>query len=58
MNEDNCTALAAGYQFATGKVPVVYIQNSGDGNIINLVASLLNDNVYGIPVIFVIGRRC
>ena len=56
-NEGNCTALAAGYHLATGKVPVVYMQNSGEGNIINPVASLLNDKVYAIPVVFVIGWR-
>ncbi|NLT09892.1 MAG: phosphonopyruvate decarboxylase [Ruminococcus sp.] len=56
-NEGNCTALAAGYHLATGKVPVVYMQNSGQGNIINPVASLLNDKVYAIPMIFVIGWR-
>ena len=56
-NEGNCTAIAAGYHLATGKVPVVYMQNSGEGNIINPVASLLNDKVYAIPVIFIIGWR-
>ncbi len=56
-NEGNCTALAAGYHLATGKVPVVYMQNSGEGNVINPVASLLNDKVYAIPVIFVVGWR-
>lgn len=56
-NEGNCTALAAGYNLATGRVPVVYMQNSGEGNIINPVASLLNDKVYAIPVIFVVGWR-
>ena len=56
-NEGNCTALAAGYHLATGKVPVVYMQNSGERNIINPVASLLNDKVYAIPCIFVIGWR-
>lgn len=56
-NEGNCTALAAGYHLATGKVPVVYMQNSGEGNIINPVASLLNDKVYAIPTIFIIGWR-
>ena len=56
-NEGNCTALAAGYHLATGKVPVVYMQNSGEGNIINPVASLMNDQVYGIPCIFVVGWR-
>lgn len=56
-NEGNCTALAAGYYLATGKIPVVYLQNSGEGNMINPVASLLNDQVYAIPAIFVIGWR-
>lgn len=56
-NEGNCTALAAGYHLATGKIPVVYMQNSGEGNVINPVASLLNDSVYAIPVIFIIGWR-
>lgn len=56
-NEGNCTAVAAGYHLATGKVPVVYMQNSGQGNIINPVASLLNDKVYAIPCIFVVGWR-
>ena len=56
-NEGNCVALAAGYHLATGKTPVVYMQNSGEGNIVNPVTSLLNDRVYGIPVIFVVGWR-
>lgn len=56
-NEGNCTALAAGYHLATGKYPVVYMQNSGEGNVINPVASLLNEMVYAIPVIFIIGWR-
>ncbi len=56
-NEGNCAALAAGYHLATGKIPAVYMQNSGEGNIINPVASLLNDQVYAIPMIFVIGWR-
>lgn len=56
-NEGNAVALAAGYHLATGKVPLVYMQNSGEGNIINPVASLMNDKVYGIPCVFVIGWR-
>ena len=56
-NEGNCTALAAGYHLATGKVPVVYMQNSGEGNIINPAASLLNRKVYAIPMLFMIGWR-
>lgn len=56
-NEGSCTALAAGYHLATGKLPVVYMQNSGEGNIINPAASLLSDKVYAIPMIFIIGWR-
>ena len=56
-NEGNCCGLASGYYLATGKVPVVYMQNSGEGNIINPAASLLNERVYCIPVIFIIGWR-
>ena len=36
-NEGNCTAMAAGYHLATGKIPVVYMQNSGIGNSFNPV---------------------
>ena len=56
-NEGNACAIAAGYHLATGKIPVVYMQNSGEGNIINPCASLLNSKVYAIPVIFIIGWR-
>ena len=56
-NEGNAVALAAGYHLATGKIPVVYLQNSGLGNIINPVASLMNDKVYGIPCLFIVGWR-
>lgn len=56
-NEGNCTAIAAGYHLATGKIPVVYMQNSGIGNAVNPVASLLNNKVYAIPTIFIVGWR-
>lgn len=56
-NEGNCVAIAAGYHLATSKIPVVYMQNSGEGNAVNPVASLLNEKVYAIPVIFVVGFR-
>ena len=56
-NEGNAAAIAAGYHLATGKIPVVYMQNSGEGNLVNPAASLLHKKVYGIPMIFVIGWR-
>jgi len=56
-NEGNAAAVAAGYHLATGKVPVVYLQNSGIGNTINPAASLLHEKVYGIPCLFIVGWR-
>lgn len=56
-NEGNCAALAAGYYLSTGKIPAVYMQNSGEGNIINPLASLLSEKVYGIPAVFIVGWR-
>ncbi len=56
-NEGGAMGIAAGYHLATGKVPVVYMQNSGEGNIINPLASLTDKDVYNIPVLLVIGWR-
>lgn len=56
-NEGNCTAHAAGYHLATGKIPVIYMQNSSEGNIINLVASLMKDKVYAFSCVFIVGWR-
>ena len=56
-NEGNCAALAAGYYLATGRAAAVYMQNSGEGNIINPLASLMHGRVYGIPAVFIIGWR-
>ncbi len=56
-NEGNAAAIAAGYHLATGKVPVVYLQNSGLGNLVNPVASLMHHSIYGIPCLFFVGWR-
>lgn len=56
-NEGNAVGIAAGHYMATKEIPVVYMQNSGIGNVVNPVASLLNPKVYGIPCIFIIGWR-
>ena len=56
-NEGAAIGLAAGYHLATGKAGVVYMQNSGEGNIINPLASLTDKEVYNIPVLLVIGWR-
>lgn len=56
-NEGGAVALAAGYYLATGKIGCVYMQNSGEGNIINPLASLTDKEVYNIPVLLLIGWR-
>lgn len=56
-NEGGAMGIAVGYHLATGKIPVVYMQNSGEGNIINPLASLTDKEVYNIPVLLVIGWR-
>ena len=57
VNEGNAVGLAAGYHLATGKVPLVYLQNSGLGNAVNPATSLTDPAVYGIPVIYLVGWR-
>jgi phosphonopyruvate decarboxylase len=56
-NEGSAVGLAAGYHLATGQIPVVYLQNSGTGNVINPLLSLADPAVYGIPILFIIGWR-
>ena len=56
-NEGAAVALAAGYHLATGKIPLVYMQNSGLGNSINPLLSLADPEVYSIPMLLLIGWR-
>ena len=56
-NEGGAMGIAAGHYLATAQIPVVYMQNSGEGNIINPLASLVDKEVYNIPVLLVIGWR-
>jgi len=56
-NEGNAISIAIGYHLATKKVPLVYLQNSGLGNIINPLLSLADPDVYSIPMILLIGWR-
>lgn len=56
-NEGNAVGIASGYHLSTGNYPVVYLQNSGLGNIVNPVTSLTHSKVYSIPMIYVIGWR-
>jgi phosphonopyruvate decarboxylase len=56
-NEGSALAMSVGYQLSTNKTPVVYLQNSGLGNLINPYISLTNNYVYDIPALFIIGWR-
>ena len=56
-NEGGAIGLAVGYHLATGRIGCVYMQNSGEGNIINPLASLTDKEVYNIPVLLLIGWR-
>ena len=56
-NEGAAVGIAAGHYLATGQPACVYMQNSGEGNIINPLASLTDPEVYNIPVLLLIGWR-
>jgi phosphonopyruvate decarboxylase len=56
-NEGSAVGLACGYHMATGKIPVVYLQNSGIGNTVNPLLSIADPEVYGIPMLLIVGWR-
>lgn len=56
-NEGGAVGLAAGHYLATGRPACVYMQNSGEGNAVNPLASLMDGDVYGLPALLVIGWR-
>lgn len=56
-NEGLAIALAAGYHLNSGKIPLVYLQNSGLGNTINPLTSLTNKEMYSVPMLLMIGWR-
>jgi len=57
VNEGAALALAAGHHLATGGIPLVYMQNSGLGNAVNPLLSLADADVYGLPMILLVGWR-
>lgn len=56
-NEGGAVAMAAGHHLATGNLALVYMQNSGQGNAVNPLASLADPDVYGIPMLLLVGWR-
>lgn len=56
-NEGNAVGMACGYHIATGRCGVVYMQNSGEGNAVNPLLSIADPDVYGIPLLLLVGWR-
>lgn len=56
-NEGVAVSLGIGYHLATKKLPCVYLQNSGLGNATDPLTNLSNKEVYGIPLVLMIGWR-
>jgi len=56
-NEGNAVGIASGHFFTTKEIPLVYMQNSGMGNTVNPLASLVDENVYAVPMLLLIGWR-
>lgn len=56
-NEGGAIGLAAGHYLATGTPALVYMQNSGQGNAVNPLASLADPDVYSIPMVLLVGWR-
>jgi phosphoenolpyruvate phosphomutase len=54
-NEGQALSIGAGHYLSTGTIPLIYLQNSGLGNIINPLQSLCD--VFSIPVLLLIGWR-
>ncbi|MCA9563644.1 MAG: phosphonopyruvate decarboxylase [Myxococcales bacterium] len=56
-NEGSAISLAAGNYLGNGGVGLVYMQNSGLGNTVNPLTSLTDNEVYGIPMLLMVGWR-
>ncbi len=56
-NEGAAIGIAIGEYLATGCPACVYMQNSGLGNAVNPLTSLAHTDVYGIPMLLVVGWR-
>lgn len=57
INEGSAIALGVGYYLSTKKIPLIYMQNSGLCNALNPILSLVDEKVFSIPQIILVGRR-
>ena len=56
-NEGNAVGIASGHYFASKEISLVYMQNSGLGNTVNPLASLVDKDVYAVPMLLLVGWR-
>ena len=56
-NEGSAVSLGIGYYLSTKKLPAIYLQNSGLGNIVNPIVSIAHEKIYSIPMLLIIGWR-
>jgi phosphonopyruvate decarboxylase len=56
-NEGAAVGVAIGHYLSTGEPALVYLQNAGIGNAINPLVSLADPDVYGIPMLLLVGWR-
>lgn len=56
-NEGSAIGLAIGHHLATARPALVYMQNSGLGNVVNPLTSLADPLVYAVPIVLMIGWR-
>ena len=56
-NEGNAIGIASGHYFASKEIPLVYMQNSGLGNTVNPLVSLVDKDVYAVPMLLLVGWR-
>ncbi len=56
-NEGGAIGLCAGHYLASGRPALCYMQNSGLGNAVNPLASLMDGKVYALPCLLVVGWR-
>ena len=56
-NEGGAVAIALGHHLRTGELALVYLQNSGFGNLVNPLLSLADPAVYSVPMLILVGWR-
>ena len=56
VNEGSAVAMGIGHYLETKKIPCVYMQNSGLGNALSPLTSLVDEEVYSIPMLILVGN--